>query len=78
MAKIKNYYLIWDNCSDISFNTYSFTQYILNNKYDEKQLIKCKENYINTTYPYVILNNQLYKIWSNIIIDNKNIICIGK
>ena len=49
MAKIKNYYLIWDDCSDISFTVCSFTQYILNNKYDEKQLIECKKGYINTT-----------------------------
>lgn len=77
MAKIKNYYLIWDDCSDISFTVYSFTQYILNNKYDEKQLIECKKGYINTTYSYVILNNQLYTIWSNIIIGDKNIICIS-
>ena len=49
--KIKNYYLIWDDCSDISFTVCSFTQYIL--------------------------NNQLYTIWSNIIIGDKNIICIS-
>jgi hypothetical protein len=76
---MKNYLYIWDYKNEhTSFNCYSFVTKMRDIKCNTKQFIKVKSNFINTKYPYIILNGETYQIWSNVIMGNKNIIAIEK
>jgi hypothetical protein len=71
--------LIWDSAKEErAFSICAFAIKIQENRYDIKQCIKVSPRFVNTQDSFIKLNGNMYKIWSNVIVGNKNIIAVEK
>lgn len=73
---MKNYLYFWNKELYGTFTYHAFINKINNKEYVNKDLKKIRP-FIRANGSYLIVNQEVFEIHCNLIVDNKNILCVA-